>query len=76
MARFLETVPGERNRLLLRLRYVEGLTLPELQQALTQQGVFYGKRHLQRLLSEAERAADARWTDWMEQEVKNERNQH
>ena len=76
MERFLETVPDGHGRELLRLRYVEGLTLPELQQALTQQGVFYGKRHLQRLLSEAERAADARWTDWMEQEVKNERNQH
>ena len=38
--------------------------------------IFYGQRHLERLLSEAEQAADARWTEWMEQEVKNERKQH
>ena len=76
MERFLETVPDERSRELLRLRYVEGLTVQQLQQALAERGIFYGQRHLERLLSEAEQTADALWTDWMEQEVRNDRNQH
>ena len=76
MERFLETVPDERSRTLLRLRYVEGLTVPQTRQALTEQGVYYGQRHLERLLSEAEQAAAVLWTDWMEQEVRNERKQH
>ena len=76
MARFLETVPDERSRTLLRLRYVEGLTVPQTRQALAEQGVYYGQRHLERLLFEAEQAAAALWTDWMEQEVRNERKQH
>ena len=44
--------------------------------ALEARGVYYGQRHLERLLSEAEQTADALWTDWMEQEVRNDRNQH
>ncbi|MBQ6402282.1 MAG: hypothetical protein IJI27_00090 [Oscillospiraceae bacterium] len=76
MARFLETVPGGQNRMLLRLRYLEGLTVPQVQQALEAQGLFYGQRHVERLLSAAEQAAGAAWTSWMEQEVRNERNQH
>ena len=76
MERFLETVPDERSRALLRLRYVDGLTVQQTQQALEARGVYYGQRHLERLLSEAEQAADALWTDWMEQEVRNDRNQH
>ena len=74
--RFLATLPNERDRELLRLRYAEGLTVRQTQQALAERGVFYGQRHLERLLSEAEQAADAVWTDWMEQEVRNERNRH
>ena len=69
MERFLETVPEAGARELLRLRYVEGLTVQQLQQALAERGIFYGQRHLERLLSEAERAADARWTEWMEPEA-------
>ena len=76
MERFLETVPDERSRALLRLRYVDGLTVQQTQQALEARGVYYGQRHLERLLSEAEQAADALWSDWMEQEVRNDRNQH
>ena len=76
MERFLETVPEAGARELLRLRYVEGLTVQQLQQALAERGIFYGQRHLERLLSEAEQAADARWTEWMEQEVRNERKRH
>ena len=76
MERFLETVPEAGERELLRLRYVEGLTLPELQQRLAERGFFYGKRHVERLLRDAEQAAFARWTEWMEQEVRNERKQH
>ena len=76
MERFLETVPEAGERELLRLRYVEGLTLPELQEALSERGFFYGKRHVERLLHDAEQAADALWTDWMEQEVRNDRKQH
>ena len=76
MERFLETVPEPGERELLRLRYVEGLTLPELQQRLAERGLFYGKRHAERLLHDAEQAAFTRWTEWMEQEVRNERKQH
>ena len=76
MERFLATLPNERDRELLRLRYAEGLTVRQTQQALAERGVFYGQRHLERLLSEAEQAADALWTDWMEQEVRNDRKQH
>ena len=76
MARFLETLPDDRGRELLRLRYAEGLTVPELQQALAERGIFYGQRHLERLLAAAERAADAIWPDWAEEEVRNERHSH
>ncbi len=76
MERFLAAVPDEQNRTLLRLRYVEGLTIPQTRQALAGQGVYYGQRHLERLLAAAEQAAAALWTDWMEEEVRNERKQH
>ena len=76
MERFLAAVPDERGRELLRLRYVDGLTVQQLQQALAERGIYYGRRHLERLLSEAEQAADAVWTDWMEEEVRNERLSH
>ena len=76
MARFLETLPDDRGRELLRLRYVAGLTVQQTQQALAEQGRFYGQRHVERLLSEAEQAAAERWTEWMEQEVRNDRKQH
>ena len=76
MERFLETVPEAQGRELLRLRYVEGLTVQQLQRSLAERGLFYGRRHVERLLNDAERAADALWTKWMEQEVKNERKQH
>ena len=76
MERFLETVPEAQGRELLRLRYVEGLTVQQLQCSLAERGLFYGRRHVERLLNDAERAADALWTKWMEQEVRNERKQH
>ena len=65
MERFLETVPEAQGRELLRLRYVEGLTVQQLQRSLAERGLFYGRRHVERLLNDAERAADALWTKWM-----------
>ena len=76
MERFLETVPEAQGRELLRLRYVEGLTVQQLQRSLAERGLFYGRRHVERLLNDAEQTADALWTEWMEQEVRNERKQH
>ena len=76
LERFLAALPDERGRELLRLRYAEGLTVPKLQQALAERGIFYGQRHLERLLAAAERAADAIWPDWAEEEVRNERHSH
>ena len=76
MERFLETVPEAGERELLRLRYVEGLNVQQLQRTLAERGLFYGRRHVERLLNDAERAAFTRWTEWMEQEVRNERKQH
>ena len=73
MARFLETVPGEQNRTLLRLRYVEGLTVPQLQRTLAEQGIYYGQRHVERLLAAAEKAAEERWPGWAQEEVQHER---
>ena len=69
-------MPEAQGRELLRLRYVEGLTVQQLQRSLAERGLFYGRRHVERLLNDAERAADALWTKWMEQEVRNERKQH
>ena len=69
-------MPEAQGRELLRLRYVEGLTVPQVQQALAAQGRFYGQRHVERLLTEAERAAGAGWPAWAEKEVRNERKQH
>ena len=76
MERFLQTVPEGQGRELLRLRYVEGLTVQQLQRSLAERGLFYGRRHVERLLNDAEQTADALWTEWMEQEVRNERKQH
>ena len=76
MERFLQTVPEGQGRELLRLRYVEGLTVRQLQRSLAERGLFYGRRHVERLLNDAEQTADALWTEWMEQEVRNERKQH
>lgn len=76
MERFLSALPDERSRALLRLRYLEGLSIPQLGQALAAQGVFYGRRHLDRLLSEAEKTADALWPDWAEKEVRDARQSH
>ena len=68
LERFLETLPDERARLLLRLRYLEGRTVPQVRQALEARGVFLGQRHLERLLSKAEQDAAARWDLWMQKE--------
>ena len=76
MERFLAAVPDARSRELLRLRYVEGLTVPQVQRVLAERGLYYGQRHVERLLAAAEQAAGAVWTKWMEEEVRNERKQH
>ena len=73
MERFLAAVPEERDRELLRLRYLDGLTVPQLQRSLAERGIFYGQRHVERLLSAAEQAADELWPDWAREEVQHER---
>ncbi len=73
MERFLSAVPEARDRELLRLRYIEGLTVPQLQHALAAQGIYYGQRHVERLLAAAEKAAEERWPGWAQEEVQHER---
>lgn len=68
MEAFIATLEGERNRELLHLRYVNGLTLPQILQTLEERGAFYTQRHIERLLCEAEQLAEAAWPDYARRE--------
>ena len=58
---------------LLHLRHVQGRTVAQVQAALAEQGVYYGQRHVERLLSAAERRVFPQWEAWEREEKLRER---
>ena len=50
-------------RRVLRLRYVDGLTFPQIRETLDAEGLYYGDRHIDRVLRAGERALTAVWSE-------------
>lgn len=48
-------------RRILKLRYVEGCRLPQIRETLDAEGLFYGDRHIDRVLRWGEQALAAAW---------------
>ena len=69
----LRGVPREMDRTLLRMRCLEGRTVPEVVDALAERGVYYSQRHVERLLRRAEKAALAAY---LARENKTKRRNH
>lgn len=49
-------------RRVLHLRYVEGFTLPQIRDALDAEGLYYGDRHIDRVLRWGEQSLAAEWS--------------
>lgn len=50
-------------RRVMHLRYVEGLTVPQIRAALDAEGLCYGERHIDRVLRGGEKALAAEWSE-------------
>ena len=53
----------ELERRVLRLRYIDGLTVPQIRSQLAAEGLFYGERHIDRVLRRGEAALAAAWSE-------------
>ena len=59
---FLEQIPDEMYRMILRRRYLDvGLSWEEIRERLEEDGVFYSQRHITRLHTQALEAAQLLW---------------
>ncbi len=50
-------------RRVLQLRYVEGMRMPQIREALDAEGLFYSVRHIDRVLRWGEQALAADWSE-------------
>ncbi|MGX8693178.1 MAG: hypothetical protein ACSW8E_05400 [Clostridia bacterium] len=66
-------MPRDLDRALLRMRCLEGRTVPEIVGALEERGIYYTQRHVERLLRRAMKAALAAY---LEREKEKERRHH
>ena len=73
MERFLQACAEGTDLELLTARHVRGLTVPELQAWLAERDRFYGQRHVERLLYEAEQRVFPQWETWEREEELRDR---
>ena len=58
---FIDRIPNDSYRLMLKLRYLDCLSWERVQELLSRSGVFYSDRHIYRLHGEALEAARRLW---------------
>ena len=61
--RFISGLSDSAHRVLLRLRYVDGLTWPQVQGEMEQSGIYYSERQIYRIHGDALQAARQLWTE-------------
>lgn len=61
MERFISSLENGTHRILLRLKYADALSWPQVQQQMQESGIYYSERQLYRIHGDALQAARKLW---------------